>query len=84
LTEARLLVARDSLRAAHRILSEWRGAIEVPSDVLLAYERGRVAERLGERDDAVSAYHTVVEAWGHGDAVLQPMVAEARRALERL
>jgi len=84
LTEARLLATRGSLRAAYRIFSEWRGAAEVPSDILIAYERARVAERIGEREDAIAGYRAVVEAWARADAVLQPMVAESRRALLRL
>jgi len=84
LTEARLLAARGDLRSAHRILSEWRGANEVPSDILIAFERARVAERMGERADAIAGYRTVVEAWARADAALQPMVSQARRALQRL
>ena len=84
LTEARLLAARGDLRSASRILDEWRGGSEVPSDILIRLERARIAERLGEREDAIAGYRAVAEAWARGDAVLQPMVAESRRALLRL
>jgi serine/threonine-protein kinase len=49
-----------------------------------ALERGRVNERLGRREVALDAYQYVVDAWEHGDAEVQPQVAEAREALRRL
>jgi hypothetical protein len=47
-------------------------------------ERGRVAERLGEREKAIESYRFVTEAWRRPDPELQPFVAEARQALGRL
>jgi hypothetical protein len=55
-----------------------------PSDVLWYLERGRVAERLGDRDRAPEAYRFVAAAWRHADPELQPYVAEARAGLGRL
>jgi tetratricopeptide (TPR) repeat protein len=52
--------------------------------VVAALERGRVHERLGNRDEAIQAYSYVLDAWRHADAILQPWVEEARRALQRL
>jgi uncharacterized protein (DUF1800 family) len=78
------LIARESLRAAYRILQEWRGGAAVPSDVLIAYERARVAERLGERAAAAADYQTVVSTWARADSVLHPVVTDAQRALTRL
>jgi hypothetical protein len=47
-------------------------------------ERGRVAERLGEREKAIESYRFVTEAWRRPDPELQPYVSEAREALARL
>ena len=55
-----------------------------PVDVLAVLERGRLAERLGERETAVRAYRFVASAWIHADPELQPYVTQARRAFERL
>ena len=52
--------------------------------VVAALERGRVHERLGNREAAISAYAYVVDAWRNADAVLQPILQEARVALQRL
>jgi hypothetical protein len=47
-------------------------------------ERGRVAERLGDRETAVKAYTYVSVLWRNADPELQPYVAEARAGLQRL
>ena len=52
--------------------------------VLWELERGRVHERLGNRETAVTAYAFVAAAWAHADSELQPYVAEAREGLKRL
>jgi hypothetical protein len=52
--------------------------------VLIAYERGRLAERLGDDERAIADYGVVVDAWRHADPELQPMVREARAGLQRL
>ena len=52
--------------------------------VVAALERGRVHERLGNRDKAIRAYAYVADAWRNADPELQPMVEEARMALQRL
>ena len=49
-----------------------------------ALERGRVNERLGNRDQAIAAYSFVAQSWMHADPELQPVVAEARAVLGRL
>ena len=59
------------------------GAI-LPVEVLRALERGRINERLGNRDLAVQGYSFVVQAWRNPDAELRPYVDEARAALARL
>jgi serine/threonine-protein kinase len=47
-------------------------------------ERGRVAERLGDRETAVKAYTYIAVLWRHADPELQPYAAEARAGLQRL
>ncbi len=55
-----------------------------PSGVLWALERGRVNERLGNRDKARDAFALVATVWRHADPELQPYVEEAKAALARL
>ena len=55
-----------------------------PVELLRALERGCVYERLGNRARAIEGYSLVVQAWRSPDPELQPFVAEARKALERL
>jgi hypothetical protein len=52
--------------------------------VLAALERGRIAERLGDRGAATRWYQFVVDAWRHADAELRPYVDEARARLAHL
>jgi len=52
--------------------------------VPLMLERARLAERLGDRPTAINYYRFVAQAWLHADPELQPYVAEARAALQRL
>ena len=85
LTLARLLSARGDDRRAGALLERWRwGAGAGPWFVLATLERGRVAERLGEREKAIESYRFVTEAWRRPDPELQPYVSEAREALARL
>jgi hypothetical protein len=84
LTEARLIAATGRPREALEIVREWRGSRARPSDVLAAYERGVLAETLGETDDAAYAYALVIATWRRADAELQHFVSDARAALARL
>ena len=52
--------------------------------VPLVLDRARLAERLGDRPMAINYYQFAAQAWLHSDPELQPYVAEARTALERL
>ncbi|HEX6105894.1 MAG TPA: serine/threonine-protein kinase [Gemmatimonadales bacterium] len=85
LTLARLLAARGEDRGAATILGQWStlGGSR-PAAVLAALERGRIAERLGERATALERYRFVIEAWRHADPELEVYVTEARAALTRL
>jgi tRNA A-37 threonylcarbamoyl transferase component Bud32/tetratricopeptide (TPR) repeat protein len=54
------------------------------SEVLWSLLRGRVAERIGEREQAIRSYSWVVGMWRRPDPELEPYVTEAREGLERL
>jgi len=86
LTLVQLLVARGRDREAAEQLQ--RGAPTFnqfePTAVLLALERARVHERLGNRDEAITSYRFVADVWVHADPELQPFVEEAKAALKRL
>jgi hypothetical protein len=86
LTTARLLSAQGRQREALRFVSttDTRGIPPLPFDVIIALERGRIAEQLDERDAALAAYGFVADVWMHADPELQPYAAEARAALQRL
>ena len=47
-------------------------------------ERGRIAERLGQRDKAIQSYRFVADVWRNADPELQPYVVEARDGLKRV
>ena len=53
-------------------------------EVFWILQRGRVAERLNDREVARRSYHTVADVWVHADPELQPYVAEAQAAIKRL
>jgi len=85
LTLARLLAARGDDRRAGALLERWRWAAGAsPWFVLATLERGRVAERLRQREKAIDSYRFVTEAWRRADPELQPYVTESREALTRL
>jgi len=77
--EFRLLAARGLNAGAAWV---WERLYDHP--VPLVLERARVAERLGEGDEAARYYAGVARAWRSADPELQPRVAEARAALARL
>jgi hypothetical protein len=52
--------------------------------VLATLQRGRVAERLGDRETAIRMYGVVLDAWRHADPELHAYVAEARAGVQRL
>jgi hypothetical protein len=86
LTQARLASALGKDRRAADILDEWVvGELHVnPVGVLGTLERGRIAERLGQRDVAIKSYRFVADVWRHADPELQAYVTEAREMLKRL
>jgi serine/threonine-protein kinase len=87
LTLAQLLTERKRDREAWQILQgdEPSGAVvPFPSEVLWVLLRGRVAERLGERDRAIQAYEWVAGMWRNADPELRPYVREAQNGVARL
>jgi serine/threonine-protein kinase len=87
LTLAQLLVERRRDRDAWRILQGEEPSatvVPLPTEVLWVLLRGRVGERLGQRDRAVQAYAWVAGMWWNADPVLQPYLREAREGLARL
>jgi tetratricopeptide (TPR) repeat protein len=84
LTRAKLLAAKGRHSEALAELEHSLLSNESPFEALFAHERGRVAERLGQREKAAEAYQFVVDAWRHGDPEVRPYVEDARRGLARL
>lgn len=73
----------------HQDAARWYDSFSSNSIFDLAFlpaaelERARMEERLGHRAQAAKGYRRVVELWSGGDAVVQPLVAEARAGLSR-
>ena len=87
LTKAQLLAASGRDREAVQLLDEGSNNVEfrrVPGEVIWQLERARVQERLGNIEQAITDYSFVVDVWRNADERLQPLVNEAREALERL
>jgi serine/threonine-protein kinase len=87
LVHIQLLAARGRLAdAAARLERPLGGFVPgmMPVEVLRELERGRVNERLGNRERAIEGYTKVVRAWRNPDPGLRTFVDEARVALERL
>jgi len=84
LIEARLLTSQGRPRQARAILDRWVWGGKGPLFVLGVLEQGRIAEGLGERDQAMQSYQFVTDVWRRGDPQLRPFVIEARDALARL
>jgi len=86
LTVARLLAAAGRLDEAARWLTTTPLIWYEPGPVTIMWclERARVAERLGNRAQAIEDYRYVAGMWQHADSVLLPFVEESRLALDRL
>ncbi len=82
---AQLLEAdRKRSEAADVLERSWPIDWQDPAEGLWRLERGRVAERLGQRDKAVQEYRYVADLWRTADAELRPEVEEANAAIKRL
>jgi eukaryotic-like serine/threonine-protein kinase len=85
LTRAQLFIARGKYTEAAKVLDE-RGT-KMRDNVIgtiTEFERGRVAEKLGDKPRAREAYAYVADMWQHGDPVFQRYVGESRAGLRRL
>jgi serine/threonine-protein kinase len=83
LTEARLLQAQGQTPEAGRLLDIWVWGAGTLSGMGFL-ERGRIAEKLGQRQKARDSYQFVADLWRKADPQLQPYVREARAGLDRL
>ena len=84
-TTARLLAATGRLEEASRWFSPVPSKFSMgPFVVMWRLERGRLAERMGNRSQAIDDYGYVAGMWQHADSELLPYVEESRLALERL
>jgi len=87
LVHAQLLAARGRPADAAALLERppvgFNPGVSV-IEILRALERGRVNERLGNRERALEGFSFVVKAWRNPDPELRPYVEEARAALTRL
>ena len=86
LTTTRLLLARSRYAEAATLLRrEVTGIVggSTIATVLWELERGRLAERTGDRAAAALAYGHVAAVWRNGDPVLRPIVDSAAAAARR-
>ncbi|MBI1966750.1 MAG: protein kinase [Gemmatimonadetes bacterium] len=84
LTFARLLSAQRRDKEATGLLGFAPPGMTRLLSVATVLERARVAERLGERENAITAFRFVADVWRNADPELQPYVEEAKAALGRL
>jgi len=80
----RLLAATGREREAARVFDQQVTMPLTVGSVLGTLERGRIAERLGDRATAAQNYGFVVAVWRNADPELRPYVEEAHAALPRL
>lgn len=87
LTLARLLAGlgrdREALRQYARVPTPIHRPPN-PEAVLIAFERGRLEERLGQRTDAVRSYEYVAAAWRGADPSIRHYADAALDGLKRL
>jgi hypothetical protein len=85
ITQATLLGRAGRDREALATLDRWLlSAAPAPLFLIGTLERGRIAERLGDRAIAIQAYQYMVDVWRHADPELNGYVAEAGASLKRL
>jgi serine/threonine-protein kinase len=84
LMAARLLERGRDFGSADKILRQRLYSLLTPAEIVIALERGKVAELAGQRDIARKSYGLVVRAWARGDPEVQALVKEARTGLGRL
>ena len=84
LMAARLLAKRRDFGAADKILRQRLYSFLTPTEIVIALERGRIADAAGQRDVALGSYRLVVKAWARGDPEVQRYVQEAQAGIRRL
>jgi serine/threonine-protein kinase len=84
LAAAKLLAKRRDFGGADKILRQRLYSLVSPTEIMMALERGRVAEAAGQREVALRAYQLVKNAWGRGDPEVQSYVREAEQRIRRL
>ena len=84
LTTARLLARVREFGAADKILRQRLYSLVTPAEIVIALERGRVAEAAGKRDVALRSYRLVIKAWARGDPEVQGLVQDAQAGVRRL
>ena len=81
---ARLLARGRDFGAADKILRQRLYSLVTPAEIVIALERGKVAEAAGQREVALRSYRLVLRAWERGDPEVQTLVQEARAGIRRL
>ncbi len=84
LTRVRLLAATGHDAEAARLLEPRLSLFPHGLEPVWIMERGRVNERLGNREAAIDAYQFAADVWRHADPDLQGSVDEAKAGLARL
>jgi eukaryotic-like serine/threonine-protein kinase len=84
LTTAKLLANANRFAEADKILRQRLFSAVNPTEIVMAAERGRIADALGHKQDALRSYQLVVRAWSRGDPEAQPLVREAQQRIARL
>jgi len=79
-----LLAATGRDREAAQLFDQQVTVPLTTGSVLAALERGRIAERLGDRSTAVQHYRFVLSVWANADPELRPNVEAALVGLQRL
>jgi len=83
LTRAQLLASQGRNADAAAVLDEV-GVLDSPVGTVAEFERGRVAERLGDKARARDAYAFVAGMWQNGDPYFRQYADDARAGLKRL
>lgn len=84
LTTAQLLKKRRDFGAADKILRQRLYSLLTPAEIVIAFERGSVAEAMQQRDVALRSYRLVISAWARGDPEVQGFVRDAKAGIRRL
>jgi tetratricopeptide (TPR) repeat protein len=78
------LLAMGDLRGAERYLQSLNMTDWLKMPALVEYDLGRIAEQLGNREQARYHYARMVRWWEDADPELKPLWEEGRRALARV